>query len=128
MYGENSNSWPLEIVAGMVATGEELQEVARRESKEESNCVPTELIKICEYYNSPGVTNEKITIFCGRFDSASAGGVFGLDEEHEDIEVQLLSYADAIQMLESGELNNAMTLVALQWLQLHRQELLERWI
>ncbi len=128
MYGEDANAWPLEIVAGMVANGEELEEVARRESKEESNCVPAELIRICEYYNSPGVTNEKITIFCGRFDSATAGGVYGLDEEHEDIEVQLLSYADAIQMLEDGELNNAMTLVALQWLQLHRQELLDRWI
>ena len=128
MYGEDANAWPLEIVAGMVASGEELEEVARRESKEESNCVPTELIKICEYYNSPGVTNEKITVFCGRFDSTTAGGVYGLDEEHEDIEVQLLDYDEAIRMLEGGEINNAMTLVALQWLQLHHQDLLDRWI
>ena len=127
MYGEDANSWPLEIVAGMVDDGEELAEVARRESKEESNCVPSELIKICEYYNSPGATNEKISLFCGRFDSTGAGGVYGLDAEHEDIEVQLLSYNTAIEMLESGEINNAMTLVALQWLQLHRQEVLDRW-
>lgn len=127
MYGEDANSWPLEIVAGMVDHGEELAEVARRESKEESNCEPSELIKICEYYNSPGATNEKISLFCGRFDSTGAGGVYGLDSEHEDIEVQLISYDTAIEMLESGEINNAMTLVALQWLQLHRQEVLERW-
>ena len=127
MYGEAANSWPLEIVAGMVATGEDLEDVARRESQEESNCVPTDLIKICEYYNSPGATNEKITLFCGRFDSEDAGGVFGLDEEHEDIEVQLLSYAESIQMLDRGEINNAMTLVALQWLHLHRQDVLNRW-
>lgn len=127
MYGEEANSWPLEIVAGMVASGEDLEEVARRESKEESNCVPSDLIRICEYYNSPGATNEKVTVFCGRFDSTEAGGIYGLDEEHEDIEVQLLPFDEAMGMLSRGEINNAMTLVALQWLQLHRQDVLERW-
>ncbi|MEX0964676.1 MAG: NUDIX domain-containing protein [Pseudohongiellaceae bacterium] len=128
MFGEAANSWPIEIVAGMVDSSEQLHEVALRESKEESNCVPTELIKICEYYNSPGATNEKITLYCGRIDSSHAGGVYGSKSEHEDIEVQLFSYDDAMQMLDSGQINNAMTLVSLQWLQLHRQDLLDRWI
>lgn len=133
MFGESSDvcqadsSWPLEIVAGMVASGERFEEVAIRESKEESNCVPTDLIKICEYYNSPGGSNEKIILFCGRIDSKNAGGVYGLIEEHEDIEVQIHSYENAMQMLDAGEINNAMTIVALQWLQLHRQELLDSW-
>jgi ADP-ribose pyrophosphatase len=111
----------------MVTSGEQYEEVALRESKEESNCVPTDLIKICEYYNSPGGSNEKIILFCGRIDSRSAGGVYGLVEEHEDIEVQVVSYADAMDLIDSGEINNAMTIIALQWLQLHRQELLDSW-
>lgn len=119
--------WPLEIVAGMVDSSERHEEVALRESQEESNCVPTDLTKICEYYNSPGGSNEKIILFCGRIDCRGAGGVYGLIEEHEDIEVQIHSYADTIQMLENGEINNAMTIIALQWLQLHRQELLDSW-
>lgn len=119
--------WPLEIVAGMVDSTEQFEEVALRESKEESNCVPTDLIKICEYYNSPGGSNEKIILFCGRIDSRNAGGVHGLAEEHEDIEVQVLSYAYAMGLIDSGEINNAMTIIALQWLQLHRQELLNSW-
>ena len=126
-HGDEVLGWPLEIVAGMVARGEQFEEVALRESKEESNCVPTDLIKICEYYNSPGGSNEKIILFCGRIDSRNAGGVYGLIEEHEDIEVQVLSYADAMRLIDSGEINNAMTIIALQWLQLHRQELLDRW-
>ena len=125
--GDQALGWPLEIVAGMVARGEQFEEVALRESKEESNCVPTDLIKICEYYNSPGGSNEKIILFCGRIDSRNAGGVYGLIEEHEDIEVQVLSYADAMRLIDSGEINNAMTIIALQWLQLHRQELLDSW-
>lgn len=130
MFGETSNggsSWPLEIVAGMVASGEQYEEVALRESKEESNCVPMDLIKICEYYNSPGGSNEKIILFCGRFDSRNAGGVYGLIEEHEDIEVQVLNYSDAMGLIETGEINNAMTIIALQWLQLHRKKLLDSW-
>ena len=122
-----SSAWPLEIVAGMVDSDEKPEEVAFRESKEEANCVPSELIKICEYYNSPGGSNEKIILFCGRIDSSDAGGVFGLIDEHEDIEVQVIGYADAMQMLDSGEINNAMAILSLQWLQLHREELLKSW-
>jgi len=126
-HGDEVLGWPLEIVAGMVDSSEEFEEVALRESKEESNCVPTDLIKICEYYNSPGGSNEKIILFCGRIDSRNAGGVYGLIEEHEDIEVQVRSYANAMDLLERGEINNAMTIIALQWLQLHRQKLLSSW-
>jgi len=125
--GQAGSPWPLEIVAGMVDSGEQYEEVALRESIEESNCVPTVLIKICDYYNSPGGSNEKIILFCGRTDSRNAGGVFGLIEEHEDIEVQVHKFDNAIQMLESGEINNAMTIISLQWLQLHHQELLDSW-
>lgn len=127
LFGEDSSSWPLEIVAGMVGQSEELEDVARRESSEESNCLPTDLVRICEYYNSPGATNEKITLFCGRVDSSNAGGVYGLNEEHEDIKVEILGYGKAIEMLEAGKINNAMTIVSLQWLQLHREALLKLW-
>ena len=126
-HGDQVLGWPLEIVAGMVDNAEEYEEVALRESKEESNCVPTDLIKICEYYNSPGISNEKTILFCGRIDSRNAGGVYGLAEEHEDIEVRVLSYTDAMAFIDTGEINNAMTIIALQWLQLHREELLNSW-
>ena len=126
-HGDKVLGWPLEIVAGMVDNTEQYEEVALRESKEESKCVPTNLIKICEYYNSPGGSNEKIILFCGRIDSRNAGGVYGLVEEHEDIEVRVLSYADAMALIDTGEINNAMTIIALQWLQLHREELLNSW-
>ena len=125
--GDKVLGWPLEIVAGMAGSTEQFEAVALRECKEESNCVPTDLIKICEYYNSPGGSNEKIILFCGRIDSRNVGGVYGLIEEHEDIEVQVLSYADAMFLIDSGEINNAMTIIALQWLQLHRQALLDSW-
>lgn len=127
MLGEESNAWALELVAGTVEEGEELHEVAIREAQEESNTAPTDLIHICDYYNSPGGSNEKITLFCGRIDSANAGGIFGLVQEHENIEAIVLSYNEALLATESGQLNNAMIIIAMQWLQLHRSKLLKQW-
>jgi hypothetical protein len=34
----------------------------------------------------------------------------------------------ALEFLVSGEINNAMTMIALQWLALNKKELLARWI
>ena len=127
MLDEGQNPWLLELVAGMVESGEEPIEVAARESLEEANTKPQDLLQICEYYNSPGISNERITLFCGRVDATQAGGIFGLDAEHEDIEVVVLSLAEALAKVASGEINNAMSIIALQWLQLNQPMLEESW-
>jgi ADP-ribose pyrophosphatase len=127
MLDEGQHPWLLELVAGMVESGEEPIEVAARESLEEANTKPQDLLQICEYYNSPGISNERITLFCGRVDATQAGGIFGLDAEHEDIEVVVLSLADALAKVASGEINNAMSIIALQWLQLNQPMLEESW-
>ncbi len=127
MLDEGQHPWLLELVAGMVESGEGPIEVAARESLEEANTKPQDLLQICEYYNSPGISNERITLFCGRVDATQAGGIFGLDAEHEDIEVVVLSLADALAKVASGEINNAMSIIALQWLQLNQPMLEESW-
>ena len=127
MLDEGQHPWLLELVAGMVESGEEPIEVAARESLEEANTKPQDLLQICEYYNSPGISNERITLFCGRVDATQAGGIFGLDAEHEDIEVVVLSLADALAKVASVEINNAMSIIALQWLQLNQPMLEESW-
>ncbi|MFN3162617.1 MAG: NUDIX domain-containing protein [Pseudohongiellaceae bacterium] len=124
---EKHSPWLLELVAGMVDTDESPTEVATRECQEEADLVPADLIKICEYYNSPGASNEKVTLFCGRVDAGQAGGVFGLDEEHEDIEVVTLSVDEACAAVGNGLIDNAMSIIAIQWLQLNQADLQSRW-
>ena len=51
--------------------------------------------------------------------SAGMGGIFGLQEENEDIKVHVLSAEDAFAAVRSGRINNAATIIALQWLQLN---------
>ena len=123
MIDEYRSPWMLELVAGMVDGDEDPLQVARRESREESDMEPVKVMQICDYYNSPGVGNERITLFCGRVDASAAGGIHGLAAENEDIEVVVVPYDDLVAAVESGLINNAMTIIAVQWLQLHESEM-----
>ena len=124
---EKSSPWMLELIAGMVDKDEALEAAAIRESVEEADCKVIELVRICDYFNSPGVSDEKVTLFCGKVGTSNAGGVFGLASEHEDIEVVVMASDDAFKAVDSGAINNAMSIIALQWLALNKQELLRNW-
>ncbi|MDR5902341.1 NUDIX domain-containing protein [Halomonas icarae] len=118
--------WKLEVVAGLVERGESVADVARRECQEEAGCEVGELIELHTYYPSPGACNERVTLLCGLVDSRGLGGVHGLDEEHEDIRVHVLSFARAWELLQSGRLDNAMCLIAFHWLAGERASLRAR--
>lgn len=124
---ERGSPWILELVAGLIDTEESPEEVALRESGEESGMYPVDLIKICDYYNSPGGSNEHVMLFCGRVDSSDAGGVHGLVEENEDIEVVVLTLAEALAAMETGAINNAMSIIGIQWLVLNKTRLRRIW-
>lgn len=121
--------WLLEPVAGIVEPGESVEEVARRESVEEAGCELGRLECICDYIMSPGGCSESISLFCGEVDSSQlqSGGIFGLDEEHEDIRLHVLDFAQAMDLLEAGRLGSATPIIALQWLALKRDWLRRRW-
>ena len=119
--------WLLEIVAGIIGLQETKTEVARREAKEEANCELLDMIPILETLVSPGGTSESVALYCGRIDSADLGGIHGLDEEHEDIRVHVLPRSEAVALLQSGRIKSAPAIIALQWLELNRQKLLDRW-
>ena len=112
--------WALELVAGLVdKPGENPAEVARREAVEEAGVTVGNLLRVCEYYNSPGGSNEKLTVFCAAFDAKQAGGIFGVDSEAENIRAVVLDRNEALAAVAAGTINNAMSIIALQWLQLN---------
>ena len=119
--------WLLEFVAGMFKEGEDAMEVARREAVEETGCEVRELEYVTEYLVSPGGTSERITIYCGRIDSSQADGIHGLDEEHEDIRGVTVSFEHACELLRQGRINSAAPIIAMQWLQMHRERLRKQW-
>lgn len=123
---EANGPWCYEVVAGMLEAGESPEEVARRELQEEANLVPYAMEYICNYLSSPGGSDEKLHLFCGMCDLTSAGGVYGLPEEGEDIRVHVFTAAEVFAGLYSGAFNNAAALICLQWLQLNYNRLREK--
>lgn len=115
--------WLLEVVAGIAEGDESLEQLARRETREEAGLEAQELTLIAHYWVSPGMCDEKVALYCGKIDAQHAGGIYGLSQEHEDIKVHVMSSAEAFSALAKGRINNAMTIIALQWLQLHKQQL-----
>lgn len=122
-FDSEASPWLLEVVAGMVETGEQADDVARREAQEEAGCIIHDLIPISSYWSSPGGTSEKIHLYCALLDSQGVGGIHGLDHEQEDILVRTIPFEQAYNAIASGEINNAATIIALQWLKLNQETL-----
>jgi ADP-ribose pyrophosphatase len=125
--GTQHKPWLKEIVAGIVEPGESAQDVAQREMMEEAGCRIRQLEKITRFYVSPGGTTEQCTVYCGRVDSEGVGGVFGLDDEDEDIHVEVVDLSQAERWLNDGTINSAAAVIGLQWLLLNRDRLLKEW-
>jgi ADP-ribose pyrophosphatase len=119
------NPWLLELVAGIVETGEQPEQVAARESLEEAGCEPLRLVPMYQYWVSPGGADEKFYLFYGEVDAQQADAFGGLEDEHEDIRVHRVSFEQAYQWLREGRLNNAMTIIGIQWLMLNESQLIE---
>lgn len=125
--GSGQSPWLLEAIAGMIEPGQSPELTARREAEEEAGIQLTELWPMLHYYSSPGGSTERIQLYLGRLTAAVTPGVFGLAEEHEDIKVHLLPRATAMQLLTEGKIDNAATVIALQWLALHLADVTARW-
>jgi len=120
-------AWLLEIVAGAIEEGETAEDVAYRESIEEANCEIETLIKINDFFTSPGGTSELLTLFCGKVDTSQVGGIHGLESEDEDIAVTAMSFDAAYQLLLDGKVLSAIPIIALQWLYINRTRLRQDW-
>lgn len=126
--GGNQSPWLLELVAGLMDKEQTPEVVARRESEEEAGTLIQSMEPIGQYYTSPGGSTEYFHLFCGKADLSTTGGVHGLAEEAEDIRVHVLSVDKALQYLSDGKLNNAHTIIAMQWLQLNRERIKRQWL
>ena len=62
-------------------------------------------------------------VLCGLVDLSNAGGIHGLDEEHEDIKVHVIPASEAFEHLYGGRFNSAAVLICLQWLKINQSRL-----
>lgn len=119
--------WMIEVVAGIIDPGETKELVCHREAQEEAGIEINKLTPVSSFLASSGACTERIYLYMAQVDASTAHGVHGLDYESEDIKVLRLPLAEAKQWIEEGKIQNATALIAIQWLLINKQSLLERW-
>lgn len=118
---DQNGPWMMEVVAGIVESGESNSEVARREAMEEAGCKITDLEHIIDFYPSPGGSTELISLYYAPADlSTVQTGIHGLDHEDEDIRVSVEPRNTVMKWLATGKLKSAIGIIAMQWLELNK--------
>jgi ADP-ribose pyrophosphatase len=120
----SDSPWLLELVAGMIDSNETPEQVARRELQEESGLQARSMQFISSFLSSPGGSTERFYFYWAAVDASQASGIHGLAAEHEDIRVVVLPRQQAYAMTTDGRIDNASTVLGLQWLQLNYQQLM----
>lgn len=117
----NSNGELIETCAGLLEKDESAEVTIKREIEEETGYKVTDVKKVFEAYTSAGVLTELLTFFVAEYkpgERTGRGG--GLKEEGEDIEVLELDFDEALNMLHTGAIKDAKTIILLQYAQLQQ--------
>lgn len=118
---DSESAWQLEIIAGVLDGNESPETCIRRESLEESGCEINELQHLFSFYPSAGACAELFHLYAAEVDLPSSGGIFGVPDEGEDIQLHLFDYAEITMLFKNNRLKNAPVIMALQWLSQHIQ-------
>jgi len=111
----NTSGMVIEACAGLL-DAENPEECIIRETEEETGYRLSSVKKVFQSYMSPGSVTEILHFFIGEYQpnmKVSDGG--GLAEEHENIEVLEYSFDQAYQMIATGEIVDAKTIMLLQY-------------
>jgi GDP-mannose pyrophosphatase NudK len=96
------------------------EECIRRETEEETGYRVEHVVHVGAAYMSPGSVTEMLHFFVAEYsDQMQVGVGGGLDKEEENIEVVELPFARALEMIESGEIRDAKTIVLLRHAERH---------
>lgn len=114
----NADGMMIEACAGLLDQ-DNPEDCIRRETEEETGYKVRDVRKVFEAYMSPGSVTEILYFFVAEYSKdmqISAGG--GLDHEQENIEVLEIPFAQALAMIENGEIKDAKTIMLLQYMQI----------
>lgn len=114
----NKDGMMIEACAGLLDQ-DNAEDCIRRETEEETGYQIKDVKKVFKAYMSPGSVTEILYFFIAEYSKemkVSDGG--GLEEEAENIEVLEYKFSDALDMIKSGEIKDAKTIMLLQYLKI----------
>jgi GDP-mannose pyrophosphatase NudK len=115
----NEDGMLIESCAGLLDK-DNPEDCIRRETEEETGYQVKDVRKIFEAYMSPGSVTEILYFFVAEYTKAmkvNDGG--GVEEEQENIEVLEIGFDKAIEMMNTGEIKDAKTIMLLQYAKLN---------
>lgn len=115
----NADGMMIEACAGLLDQ-DNPEDCIRRETEEETGYKIKAVQKVYEAYMSPGSVTEILYFFVAEYSKemkVSEGG--GLEEEAENIEVLEYDFNEALEMVSSGNIKDAKTIMLLQYLRIH---------
>lgn len=124
VHARTGDGWLIECVAGFQEKGESIEAVARREVLEETGLKLSGLELLTEYFFSPGGCSDKVHLFLGILkDPEQSLGVHGVMQETEDIQAEWFPLSQALEMVRTGHVQDAKTIIGLHMLEsrLHRE-------
>ncbi|MDV3307547.1 MAG: GDP-mannose pyrophosphatase NudK [Cyclobacteriaceae bacterium] len=114
----NADGMMIEACAGLL-DADNPEDCIRREAEEETGYRVDKVEKIFEAYMSPGSVTEILHFFIAAYDPSmkvAEGG--GVDYEEENIEVLEVPFDYALEMITTGEICDAKTIMLLQYVRL----------
>ncbi|MES2371253.1 MAG: GDP-mannose pyrophosphatase NudK [Bacteroidota bacterium] len=115
----NEDGMLIEACAGLLDK-DNPEDCIRRETEEETGYQVKDVRKIFEAYMSPGSVTEILYFFVAEYTRSmkvNDGG--GIEEEQENIEVLEIGFDKAMEMMNTGEIKDAKTIMLLQYAKLN---------
>lgn len=116
----NEDGFLIEACAGLLDK-DNPEECIKKEVIEETGYQVDKVEKIFEAYMSPGSVTEILYFFIGEYTEdmkVTSGG--GVHEEQENIEILEIPFTKACEMITTGEIRDAKTIMLLQYLKVNR--------
>ncbi|MFT6065608.1 MAG: nudix-type nucleoside diphosphatase (YffH/AdpP family) [Paraglaciecola sp.] len=116
-----NNGFSIEVCGGAIDYHESPEKTVIRETKEEIGYTISELKKVSTVFLSPGLMKEQVHLYLAAYkdeDKTENGG--GLEAEKEEIEVLETFFVEALNMIKTGEIIDARTIMLLQYLQINK--------
>jgi nudix-type nucleoside diphosphatase (YffH/AdpP family) len=113
----NDDGMMIEVCAGLL-DGDNPEDCIRKETEEETGYKIDNVERVFETFMSPGSVTEILYLFIGAYEEkmkVSEGG--GAEHETENIEVLEMPFSKALEKMKSGKINDAKTIMLLQYAQ-----------